>query len=50
MKYRATITIETDSLESAATVLIERLSHDEDYGFEYSILGWTPPVPEETQP
>lgn len=38
--YRFEVFVATDSLEHAKTAMLERLSADEDYGFDYSIYTW----------
>jgi hypothetical protein len=38
-EYRYIVTIGADSVEKADQVIIERLGHDEDYGFDYT-LAW----------
>lgn len=50
MKFTTTVTIETATLEQAGIVLNERLAHEDDYGFDYS-LDFDPPsiVPEESE-
>lgn len=35
--FTLTVTIECDTIEQAQQVAAERLGHDEDYGFEYTI-------------
>jgi len=40
--YRYIVTVEASSREEAERVLAERLSHDEDYGFEYRLPEWEP--------
>ena len=37
--YRYVVTVECDSQEHADQVVSERIDHDEDYGFDYS-LDW----------
>ncbi len=41
-EFRYAVTVRADSTELAATVLAERLGHDEDYGFEYAIVEFGP--------
>lgn len=36
-RFHAVVTIETDTLDHAREVLTERISYDEDYGFDYLI-------------
>jgi hypothetical protein len=40
--FVSTVTITADTAAQAATVLAERLHHDEDYGFEYRVTFDTP--------
>ncbi|MBG6106594.1 hypothetical protein [Frigoribacterium sp. CG_9.8] len=35
--FTSIVTIRCESLEQAEVVLAERLAHDEDYGFDYSV-------------
>lgn len=35
--YTFTITVTTDTIDHANQVIAERLGHDEDYGFDYTI-------------
>ena len=35
--YRYVVTVTCASEEEAATVIAERIYHDEDYGFDYTI-------------
>lgn len=37
--YRYVVTVECESSLDAERVIAERLAHDEDYGFDYS-LDW----------
>lgn len=39
--FRYIVTVTCATGEEADTVLAERLSHDEDYGFDYTV-GWEP--------
>ena len=46
--YAFTVTVACDTAEQASDVLAERLDHDEDYGFPYTITYTrqaTPPAP-----
>jgi hypothetical protein len=40
MTFTYTVVIGSDTQEQADQVMGERLGPDEDYGFEYQILGW----------
>jgi hypothetical protein len=37
MNFTFVVTISTSSQEQAERVMAERIDHDEDYGFEYTI-------------
>jgi len=37
MKHQFVVTVEGCSREEAVTVMVERISCDEDYGFQYTI-------------
>ena len=40
MTFIYTVVIGSDTKVQADKIMGERLGHDEDYGFEYQILGW----------
>ena len=37
MKHQFIVTVEGCTLDEANTVMAERLSYDEDYGFDYTV-------------
>lgn len=37
--FRYTVTVDAATQDEADTVMAERLAHDEDYGFDYTV-GW----------
>lgn len=41
-EYTFTVTVTCSNFVEAEQVMVERLSHDEDYGFDYSNLSYTP--------
>ena len=40
-RFQFFVTIEAPSFGEAEMVMTERLDPDEDYGFEYLIIGWS---------
>lgn len=40
--YNFTVIVDAATYDEALTVMTERFSHDEDYGFDYTIdIDWT---------
>lgn len=52
-RFAFIVTVETDTADHADQVMAERLSHDEDYGFDYSLpyhrAPWLDPANQSTR-